>query len=516
MITAIDEDKILIQGVSKWHALHWLDLCMKPIPSRPYPRILRALLERTGIGLINPKSLLTFAVRKANISLVGFTERIEAYGHEVFPILFASAQPANIVTTDAFDRITEGITRGLKENGSFDAVFLDLHGAMVTEDFEDPETEAQRRVRAVVGDIPVVGTFDLHGNVPQRAVDEFDALVGFRSYPHIDMFETGERAAELMEHLLTGGKLYKAYCQVPYLISPSSASTFTEPCLSVYRDLAEIEAAEDVRSITFMHGFLLSDIEHAGPSLFAYADTQTAADKTVEKMLAVMLKHEPGFAPVLVSPDAAVAQAIERSRSADKPVLLADVQDNAGGGGTSDTVWILEELVRQDAKDAALGLIYDPEAARLIHEAGEGNQITLELGGKLMPGHKPFKDTFTVEKLHEGEFPLHGEMGRGQMADMGKMAQIRIGGVRISVCSIRRQNNDQAYFRVVGIDPTQMKILVVKSTNHYRADYQPISSEIIMVEAPGAHMENPRILDYKHLRDGVRLGGLGPELKKGN
>jgi microcystin degradation protein MlrC len=465
-------------------------------------------------SLVRPEEILAYKDKKVNNAGNGFTHQIEKMGHEVVPILVAHAQPAGTIVQGAFDRIMQMITDGIVEAGPFDAVFLGLHGAMVTEDYEDAETETQRRVRKVVGDIPVVASLDLHGNVPKAAVDEFSALVGYRTYPHIDAYETGERAALLMERLLNGEQLKKAYHQLPYLISPSTASSFTEPCISIYRALEEIEKDEDVLSLTFQHGFLLSDINHAGPTVFAYGITQEAADSAAERMYAVLLEHEENFALKMLWPDDAVQQAVEKSKTAQKPIVLADVQDNAGGGGTSDTVWILETLVSHDVQDAALGLMYDPESAKAIHEAGEGSEITLDLGGKLMPGHKPFHGTFVVEKLFEGEFDLTGPMGRGRVADLGKMASIRIGGVRVVVSSVRTQMNDQSYFRAVGIEPPEMKIVVVKSTNHYRADFQPIAQEIIMVEAPGAHMENPTVLPYKNLREGVRLGGQGPEFRR--
>ena len=243
----------------------------------PLPTNFESFTGKNGHWMDKPEEFAAMKAAGANISTVGFMTKAEEFGHEVFPILLTYAQPACTVSNDAFKKIMAAILEGLKLNGPFDAVYLDLHGAMVTEDFDDPETEAQRQIRQVVGNIPIIASFDLHGNIPQRAVDEFSALVGYRSYPHIDMFETGERAAVLADHLLQGKPLKKAYRQSPYLISPSTASTFTEPCLSIYKTLDEIEKEKEVRSVTFMHGFLLSDIKHAGPSVFAYADTQAAA-----------------------------------------------------------------------------------------------------------------------------------------------------------------------------------------------------------------------------------------------
>ncbi|MCE5207802.1 MAG: M81 family metallopeptidase [Chloroflexi bacterium] len=461
-----------------------------------------------------PEDLLGLKGTHANVSTAGFLDVMSDQGHELVPLMLASAQPASTVTKDAFDRLTGQMIDLLREKGPFDAVYLELHGAMVTEEYEDAETEIQRRVRSVVGNVPVVATFDLHGNIPQMAVDEFDALVGYRTYPHIDVYETGVRAACLMQHLLERKPIFKAYIQLPYLIAPSTASSFTEPCISIYKKLEQIEKGDGVLSVTFMHGFLLSDIYHAGPSLFTYGTTQEAADNALDQLYDVLMDYEGGFAQRMYSPDEAVERAMKIAEWAEKPVVLADVQDNAGGGGTSDTVWVLDALVRHNARDAALGLMYDPEAAKKIHIAGVGAQIELDLGGKLMPGHSPFHGRFTVEQLFEGDFDPTGPVGRGMKANLGKMAHIRIGGVHIVVSSVRAQMNDRSFFRVVGIEPEKMKIVVVKSTNHYRAEFQPIAQEILIVEAPGAHIENPRILPYKKLREGVRLGALGPEFRK--
>jgi microcystin degradation protein MlrC len=462
--------------------------------------------------LRKPEDLLALKGTRANVSTAGVLDTL-GDKHELIPLMIASAQPASTVTKDAFDRLTGQIVDLLKEKGPFDAVYLELHGAMVTEEYEDAETEIQRRVRSVVGKIPVVVTFDLHGNIPRVCIDEFDAAVGYRTYPHVDVYETGVRVAHLLQHILDGKPVYKAYTRLPYLISPSTASSFTEPLLTIYPKLEQIEKGEGVLSVTFMHGFLLSDIYEAGPSLFTYGVTQEAADDALDKLYDLLMDYEGGFAQKMYSPDEAVEKAMQDAQIASKPVVLADVQDNAGGGGTSDTVWVLEALVRHNAQDAALGLIFDPAAAEKCHAAGVGAQVELDLGGKLMPGHKPFHGLFTVEQLHDGPFEPTGPVLKGSKPNLGKMAHVSIGGVHISVSSVRTQMNDRSFYKVVGIEPERMKIVVVKSTNHYRADFQPIAHEVLLVEAPGAHMENPRVLPYKRLREGVRLGPLGPENK---
>ncbi len=479
----------------------------------PYPTTYDDFTQVGGTfpGLLVGEQIHAFGKAKSNIGTAGFLVKAGSFGHELVPLYWSFAEPAGTVTANAFERLMGMIAGDLATKGPFDGVYLDLHGAMVYEGNHDGETEIIRRVRAIVGDVPVVVSHDLHGNVTQKSIEISSAIVGYRTYPHVDMYETGERAALLMQHLLDGKPLFKAFRAVPFLMPLSTMATTVDPCKSLYAMIAELEKEQDVVSVTFMEGFPPADIVHMGPTVFSYGTTQAAADQAAEKLLQAILAREADFSVDLPTPQQAVKLAIEKANLTDKPVLLADVQDNSGGGGTSDTTGIMEALVKQDAQDAALALMYDPDVAAQAHAAGEGAVITAALGGKMLPGHHPFQGTFTVEKLSEGEFNGSSPMMRGMSIDLGKMAQLKIGGVRVVVCSLRTQALDREYFRRVGIEPEKMKILVVKSSNHYRADFEPIVSEIINVDAPGAIVNDPSKVQYKYLRPGVRLKGLGPQ-----
>ncbi len=470
----------------------------------PYEAFSESIGDETGMLLGD--EILRLKEKAMAICPSGFLRRADALGHEVVPLLWAQTEPSGTVTDDAFERITHMVLDGLREQGPFDGVYLDLHGAMVVQSYEDAETEIGRRVRGVIGDIPLVASLDLHGNITRECVDLFSGLVGYRTYPHVDIYETGERCADLLDYLMCHEPLQKAFRKPDVILPPSRMSTFTEPCLSIYPVLEELEQESKVVSATIMHGFPSSDIYEVGPSIWAYAASRPAAEEAADKLEKALLAHVEELAVEMLNADQAVVEAMRIAAHADKPVILADVQDNPGGGSSSDTVWILDALVRHHARDAAIGLLYDPESAAAAHAAGEGAQITLDLGGKRLPGHKPFHGTFHVEKLFQGNFELTGPYGRGLTGNLGKMAQLRVEGARIVVVSGRTQANDQAYFRIVGIEPREMKILVLKSTNHYRADFQPIASEIINVEAPGAIVEDPAKTPYQHIRPGVRLG----------
>lgn len=465
--------------------------------------------------LLTSDEILRYRGQRINRGAAGFIQRAEALGHKIVPLVFAAAEPANQVVRDAFETIMGMISEGLKENGPFDGLYLDLHGAMVVEEFIDGETEILKRCREIVGDILVTVSLDLHGNISRESFDLASVMIGYRTYPHTDVYQTGERCADAMQLLLEGKQIFKAFRQIPFLMPLTTQSTHTEPVRSLMELVEEKTQSENLISASFMPGFSPADLAHTGPTIFTYGYTQDSAEQAADEIYDAILAKEEEFGVHLLNPDQAVEKAIELAKKNSKPIVLADVQDNAGAGGTSDTTWILDALVRLNAPKTALGVVYDVEAAEKAHAAGEGAQITLGLGGKLTPGQNPFEGNFLVKKLFDGEFLATGPMFNGMPADLGKMANLQIGEIEVVVASSRTQANDQSYFKILGIEPTEMKILVLKSSNHYRADFEPIAGEIIPVEAPGAFTEDARKTPYKNLCDGVRLGGKGPVYRKG-
>lgn len=477
-------------------------------------------LEEFGFGrssddYLTGEQLLDMRGKKFNYAICGYVDGLDELGYEIVPILDCNAQPAGAVTSNAFETVMARILAGLSEVLPVDGVLLNLHGAMVTEPNLDGETEIIRRVKAVVGDVPVVVTLDLHGNMTRESFDMSAGMVGYRTYPHVDIYENALRGVKLLDHFIKGEPVFKAFRQVPYLMPISAQSTKHEPTKGIYEELERQEQRHpDLLSATVMLGFPPADIADCGPSIFTYARTQALADQVADHLLDFILARESEYQSDMLPYEEAVRRAIELAAGEDKPVILADAQDNAGGGATSDTPWLLSELVRQNAPESALGLMYDPQAAAQACAAGEGAQIELALGGKMQPGQQPFVGTFKVVKCHEGPFVGTGPMKKGQTTNLGKMAHLQIGNVHVAVSSVRVQMLDQSYFTVLGIEPSAMKILVVKSANHYRADFQPLASHILNVAAPGALVDDPAQVQYKFLREGIRLHGDGPVLKR--
>ncbi len=341
-------------------------------------------------GLTRGEALFE-ATAGLNIAIAGFIETARAEGHELLPLSWAQATPSAPVTKDAFDRIAGQIIGDLKALRHVDAVYLDLHGAMVCEHIEDGEGELLRQVRAVVGpDTTVVASLDLHANVTPQMIAMADRLVAYRTYPHVDMAETGSRSAIQVASLLRAGAARaKAFRQISFLIPLHTGCTMIEPAKSLYAGLSEIERGP-VTSVSFAAGFAPADIHHCGPSVFAYAADTTIAERAAESLAREIEDKESAFVGKIWPMREAVAHAVARGAKTGRPIILADTQDNPGAGGNSDTVGLLAELIRQDAREAVVGLLYDPEAALAAHAAGEGAEITTPLGAKSgLPGHEP-------------------------------------------------------------------------------------------------------------------------------
>jgi microcystin degradation protein MlrC len=478
------------------------------------PTPLESFINQGGFypAMMEGEAISTFRNNPVNIASSGFLDTIEPFGHQVIPLLWVGAEPSAQASAEVFEYLMGKILSALEAVMPVDGVYLDLHGAMVYEDYNDAETEILERIRRTVGDdLPVVASLDLHGNITRRCFDLASALVGYRTYPHVDGYETGQRSAVLMDYLLQEKPLFKTFHKMPFLMPSTTQPTTRDPAKAIYALIDDAEALPDVRSATIMEGFPPCDIPETGPSVFAYAETIQGADQAASLLYDGIMEREEEFQCDLFSPAEAVSRAVRLSETVSGPVILADIQDNVGGGSPSDSVWILEELIRQDTGGAALGLLVDPEAAAAAHLAGEGAEITIDLGGKSLEGHKPFHGTFKVVRLFDGDFEGTGPMVKGRTLNLGKMAQLMVDDIRIVVITDRMQALDQSFFRVVGIEPAEMKILVLKSANHYRADFGPISGEIINVEAPSAIIEDPSKIPYHNLRHGVRLKGLGPQ-----
>ena len=434
-------------------------------------------------------------------------------GHDYVPLAWTSGGAGGYVTRDAFERIAGEMVGMLSQQMPVDAVYLDLHGAMVSEDFEDAEGELLRRVRAAVGErVPIVISLDYHANVSVQMTELTDGILGYWTYPHVDRVETGERAAKVLETILKRGRpAGRALRKMPFLIALNSQCTMIDPSKTIIEKAAQL-AGGDVLSVSYLAGFPPSDLSECGPAVVVHAYSQAKADAVADGLAREIERRESEFAQPLLQPDEAVQKAMRIAAEASRPVVIADTQDNPGAGGTGDTTGLLAALVRNRAQKAVLGIFYDAEAAAAAHRAGEGAEIAIALGGKHGPeGVEPYAAKFRVARLGNGRMRTTGPSVGGRDIDLGPMALLTIDGVSVVVSSKRMQAHDQAPFRHLGIEPREQKILALKSTVHFRADFQPIAEEVLVALAPGGHVVDTAKYRYQRLRPGVRLYPLGPE-----
>ena len=430
---------------------------------------------------------------------------------DLTPVIWCAAEPSAHVTNDAYEKITGIICDGIKNTPDLDGIYLDLHGAMVTEDFDDGEGELLRRIRAITGDnLPISISLDSHANITQAMVDHASSITIFRSYPHLDMAQTGERAFDALMPLLDGQKRFMAWRQSPYLIALPDQFSGAEPMVSLYDALSQYDHAPHAWC-EFATGFPAADIHDAGPSILAEAASQAEAEDMADAMFQLLLSAERRFKPSLFNPDEAVSRAISAHDATNQTVVIADVEDNAGAGSSSDTTGILHALIKAKAKNVLMGMMFDPSVAEIAHDVGIGGKFSASLGGKAFEGDPPLRHDYEVIALSDGQFAFGGEMYRGFYADAGLSALIKPLGhdIKIALSSKRCQCLDQAIFSHLGEDPKKASLIVVKSTVHFRADFDPIAPIVINAAANGLTPCHLADAAFFNLRHGVRLGANG-------
>ena len=442
-----------------------------------------------------------------HLPITGAIAFLQQQQHQLVPLLWCSATPCSYVTEDAFERICAQFIQAIEAALPLDGIYLDLHGAMVCEHLQDGEGEFLKRVRQLVGDqLPISVSLDLHANVTPLMVQQATIIDIFRTYPHIDMGETGERAARHLHQLLmTGDPLYVAFRQLDFMIALNFGCSLIEPCQSVYGALPSYNN-DKVPAISFACGFHLSDIHDVGPSLLAYGVTPDDANNAADAFLELIDSHRRDFGQKIWPAAEAVAHAIEQLEQGARTIVLADTQDNPGGGGSGDTTGLLQEMIVQQANAAVFGVVCDPLTVAAAEHAGVGKVFAASLGGKSgLAGQSPFECECRVLKLCTGNFIATGPMYKGAKMTLGPCALVEIGGVDVALSSSPIQNADQAIFRHFGIEPASRSILALKSSVHFRNDYTDLASEILVVAAPGAVFADPAKLHYQHKRWSIEL-----------
>lgn len=471
----------------------------------PFPADLAAFEKPGGFPPLSRGAAMLEAIAGTRVPAQGAREVAAAEGHEIVPLAWGFAMPSAPVTAHAFDTIAGWIVEDAAAAMPLDGLYLDLHGAMMVEGAPDGEGELLRRLRARLGsDLPIVASLDLHANVTRAMVDAADVLTVYRTYPHVDMKETGERAMRLLLDRIVYGRPYaRRYVPIDFLVPLSAQCTLASPMRELYEAIPPLIERTGAVDLSLCLGFPYCDFAGCGPAITAYAVSEDAAEAAAARLHATFVGRRAEMMQRLWSPEEAVHYAKAHAALAGPPIVLADTQDNPGGGGHGDTTGLLRALVEGGAAGAVIGVFNDAATAAAAHTAGEGATIEVALGGR--SDNAPFGGRFTVQRLGDGRFTCTGPMTRGNRADLGPCALLETGGVYVLVASRKMQAYDQAMFRHLGVEPATVPIVALKSSVHFRADFQPIANEVLVVVAPGPVVADPSALPFRNLRPGLAL-----------
>jgi len=420
----------------------------------------------------------------------GFIDALKEESMEIIPTIAASATPAGPINRKDFEHMIETVLKVIREAGKVDGVLLALHGAMVAQGIPEAEGTILKAVRDLVGpSTPIIITLDLHALISLMMIDNCDAVFGYDTNPHIDMYERGREAAETMAATLKGEiRPVVAHKKAPMMPPTINQRTTEGPMTKLLERAFQMEEDPRVINACLFPAFPYADVERVGSAAVVVTDDDPVlAQELADELGDLFWSLRDEFLKPLTPIPEAVKRAIEAPEG---PVILADVADNPGGGAPGDGTEILRELIRQGAKNVGIATIKDPEAVRRAEEAGVRGTLTMEIGGKTDGFHgEPIRVTATVRTLTDGYF-IRKAGGVGVRVNVGKTAVIDVDGIEIILTERSHAPNDPEIYRRNGIEPTDKKTLVLKSRGHFRAAYEPFSKEVIEVDAPGLTTPN--------------------------
>lgn len=455
--------------------------------------------------LLTPQEIAS--QRLGTKTVIGATyEAAEKHGWALTTTLCASANPTGAVTSDTFTTLSTHILQPMLDGERFDGILLHLHGAMVSEDYEDAEGELLRRLRELQPTVPVIVTLDLHANVTPAMAELSSLMLAVRTYPHIDFYETACRAADLLQLTMTGVlRPIIVLAKRPMLRGLDGGKTHAEsPMSELIARGARLEEQGSCLAVSVCAGFMAADIHYIGPSVAvtvdlnkvsdanaAIADAQTIADSLMDHAWATRAYSSEHHLTVGQAVQKALAHCSEPLHEGSSSLLvMADVSDNPGSGHYGDTTSLLRGLVDADVPDLLFYAIFDPSAALQAQAIGVGKTGKVVLGGRGDPslGGGPLELEVQVAALTDGCFRTYGPMGFGGMPqNYGLSALLRVGhrGLEVIVITNNGQLLDNAQITSLGVDLAHKRVVAVKSKHHFRACLTPLAKEVVTVDGEG-------------------------------
>lgn len=426
----------------------------------------------------------------ANTELAGFLDVARPAGWQVIHAITAHAVPGGQVTQSAYDHISGVILQAARDNKDrLDGVLLSLHGSMVPEFCEDGEGLLLRLLRAELGDqIPIAVTLDLHAMVSPEMVEHAQIFVSYKTYPHVDMRKTGAHAARILERCMKGEIAPKTVrAHVPMLDEANSGRTDIPETLALYTAASQAET-DGLLAVSVNAAFTGADVFCVGPTVLATYDSrlphaQAQATALTQDLATKIWDGRSKKRNVFIEVDEAAAQALAWQDS--QPLVIADYADNPGAGAYGDSTALLKGLIDAGVTDAVFSPMIDPQAAAELHRHAEGDTVTLSIGGKgdANFGGGPLRVTGVIRKLSDGAYIGDGPIQGGLSHSFGPTAVLDLGGILVLIVTEAQQMVDLQQLRAFGIEPTRVRVLALKSMQHFRAAFEPIAGKVIVCDA---------------------------------
>jgi len=450
------------------------------------------------------------AHRGTGSGLAGFIEVAEAAGASLEVAVAAEASPSGPVEDDAYEAIAAPILAAVRAGG-WDAILLDLHGAMVTRTHEDGEGELLRRIRAIDPSVPIGVVMDMHANVYDDIVRCATVVTGYHTYPHVDVREAGARAARIVVRTLRGEvKPVMRWANRPMLPHVMRQGTHAEPNRTLQAACVAHEQDGRALACSVFVGFPHADIREAGLSAVVCTDGDADAATSIrDALLDAAWEAREAFVyraePLVASVTRAKALGESMPVGGAGPVVMLDHCDNVASGGTMDTTAVLGEVLRQDLRDAVFYAIHDPLSVQAAIAAGVGAEVTLDVGGRSpMPSigapAAPLRVTGRVRRITDGVYRLRGPMGAGSTTNNGPTVVLQVGGVELVLISLYQEPFDLECFLTVGIDPSRRRFVIIKSRVHWRAGLGALAREVVECAGVGVTTSDYSLLRFEHVR----------------
>lgn len=429
------------------------------------------------------------AAKGTRTAAAAFIDLAEAAGAQIVVPVIAGANPSGRVAADAYSHLSDTIVSAA---AGCDAVMLDLHGAMVAENSDDGEGDLLRRLRQVLPDAPVAVALDLHGNITQALIDHADIAVSFKTYPHVDMYETGEHAGRLLLDMISGRTRPVMAWRRPPLVTHTLRSRTDEGAMQRAVALAREAEQDGMLAVSVLAGFGLADIAAPCLSVIVVGDgDQARADAVAARIAALAWAERDGFGYHAEPLGDSIARAARLADGpGEGPVLLLDHGDNCMSGGTCDNMAVLHEALAQGLTGIAVGPVCDPQAVAALVEAGVGASVTLPVGDKVpLPQLEVFPEsrllTGKVAAISDGEYVISGPTYTGQRIRMGRTALLDIGAAQVIVTETPQEHWDLGIFTHIGIDPLKARFLLLKSRMYCRPVFVPLAKAVVECDGEG-------------------------------